>query len=165
MRSVRSEIGVSESTARLAKLARRLKVASRFPASPLPSLWFLTDEERTPDPLSVALGLPPGTGVVLRHYQAANRGALAHALAAIAHERNLLLLIGADAALAREAGAHGVHFPRWSLRRRASPRAQGVITASAHSIAELNGAQVIGATAVFVGPVFATQSHEGISAL
>ncbi|MFZ1992300.1 MAG: thiamine phosphate synthase, partial [Alphaproteobacteria bacterium] len=133
--------------------------------SPLPSLWFLTDEARTPDPLGVARHLPSGTGVVLRHYRAPNRNALALGLAAIACERNLTLLIGADPALAAEIKAHGVHFPRWSLRRRAGPLPFGIVTASAHSTIEANWAQAIGVTAIFAGPVFATQSHESAQGL
>lgn len=165
MRSIGSEIGVAESAGKLAKLARRLKATSRFTRLPLPCLWFLTDEERTPDPVEAAKRLPPGCGVVLRHYRAPNRRELARELAVITRERNLLLLIGADCALAREVRAHGVHVPGWVRKCRRKLAWRGIITASAHSIAELRAAQAAGATAVFAGTVFATESHKGAHAL
>ena len=52
-------------------------------------------------------------------------------------------------------GADGVH----------NQRGHGVRTASAHSLAEARGAVRRGANAVFVSPVFATQSHPGGAAL
>ncbi len=165
MRSVRSEAGVSVEAAKLAKLARRLKAASRFAASPLPSLWFLTDDDREPDPLAAARLLPPGTGIILRHYRAQNREGLAFTLAEIAHARNLVLLIGADGTLATRTGAHGVHIPRWAAARRAGPKARGIITASAHGPDELRRAQAIGADGVFLGPVFPTESHKSAQGL
>lgn len=146
-------------------MALRLKAASRFTAALLPALWFLTDEVRTPDPAAAACRLPPGSGIILRHYGAPGRRALAHALAAIARERGLVLLIGADAALAAKAGAHGVHLPRWAASRRAGPGAKGIVTASAHGLTEIRRAQAIGVDAVFLGPVFATESHEGAQGL
>jgi thiamine-phosphate pyrophosphorylase len=131
----------------------------------LPALWFLTEEDRSEDPLVAARRLPPGTGVVLRHYHAPDRVGLALALAAIARERGLILLIAADPALAATIGAHGVHFPRWAVRHRAGPLARGIITASAHGAGELKTAQAIGANAVFAGPVFETRSHKGAQGL
>jgi len=161
MRSIRSEIGVAEEAAKLAKLARHLKAASRFAQSPLPSLWFLTDEARTPDPLLVAHHLPPGSGMVLRHYRAPDRAMLARELADIARTRGFILLIGADGALAREVGAHGVHLPRWAPGRAGTLKAHKIVTASAHSKADALRAQAIGAMAIFLGPIFPTLSHEG----
>lgn len=160
MKSAKSEIGVSVKAGKLAKLACRLKASSRFAQSPLPALWFLTDEERIGDPLAAARVLPPGSGIVLRHYRAPGRQELALALAKIARERSLVLLIGADVALAARAMAHGVHIPRWAAARRAGPKPRGIITTSAHGLSELKHAEALGANAVFLGPIFATLSHK-----
>ena len=157
--------GVSERAGTLAKLARRLKALSAWPRSNLPALWFLTDEARPGDPLIAARALPPGSGIVLRHYRHASRAGLAQKLAGIAHERGLTLLIGADARLARDVEAHGVHLPRWSLARRSTPKAHGLITLSAHSARELLKAHGVRPDAVFLAPVFATQSHKSAQAL
>lgn len=163
MRSAAGKIGAVEAVARLAKLARRLKTASRFGGLPLPALWMLTDEARG-DPVAAARRLPPGSGIVLRHYRDPGRGALARQLATVARERSLTLLVGADARLAETVKAHGVHLPRWAVRR-AGPRVRGLITASAHSIFELEAARRWGAAAVFAGPVFVTASHESAQPL
>ena len=165
MRSIRSEAGVSVEAAKLAKLAQRLKAASRFHASALPSLWFLTDEERTPDPRAVAARLPTGSGIVLRHYRAMDRNELAEDLAAFARARGLTLLVGADAQLAAKVKAHGVHIPRWAAMRRSGPRPHGFITTSAHGLGEIKRAEDLGADGVFLGPLFATQSHRGAQSL
>ena len=157
--------GVSERAGTLAKLARRLKALSPWPQSSLPALWFLTDEGRPLDPVAAARALPPGSGIVLRHYRHAARGNLAKELAGIARERGLTLLIGADARLARDIGAHGVHLPQWAIKRRAAPKAHGLLTLSAHSARELQEAHRMRPDAVFLAPVFVTQSHEGAQAL
>src|SRR5262245_48620652 len=116
MRSMTQMARVSESAATLASLARRLKAASSWRESNIPALWFLTDQERTGDPAAAAARLPAGSGIILRHYQDPNREALAHRLSALARDRDLTLLIGADAGLAQRVKAHGVHMPRWARR-------------------------------------------------
>jgi thiamine-phosphate pyrophosphorylase len=162
MVKIGSQDGVSERARRLASLGRRLKAASRWRRSPLPALWFLTDELRG-DPLAVARTLPPGTGVVLRHYGAPDRAAIAAALSGIARERGLTLLVGADAALARAVKAHGVHLPvqACALRAQRAPVGEnGLITASVHTQMELHQAAAWAPDAVFLAPVFATLSHK-----
>ena len=77
----------------------------------LPAVLFFTDPVRTPDPEAVAARLPRGTGIVYRHFGASDAEARARRLTTIARDRGLVLLIGADAALARRVGADGVHLP------------------------------------------------------
>ena len=92
------------------------------PARTLPSLWFMTDAARVAEPWRVLTRLPRGSGVVLRDYQLPDRFLLAERLAKIARSRNLVLLVGADLALARHIRADGVHWPKWALKHRRVPR-------------------------------------------
>ena len=142
----------------LAEAAASLKRAA---GSSLPALVLMTDEARLPDPLPAAGALPAGSAVILRHYGAPGRAALARRLAAIARRRGLLLLVGEDPALARRVGAAGVHLPERALRRARAVRWHGewLVTAAAHSHASLHAAAACGADAVLLSPVLATASH------
>ncbi|MFO1186865.1 MAG: thiamine phosphate synthase [Alphaproteobacteria bacterium] len=142
-------------TATLARIAEALQAESRWAGARLPALWFLTDEARTPDPAAVAAVLPPGTGIILRHYAHPGREGLARELAARAEARGLRLVVAADVGLARLVGAAGVHLPRWAAPIR--PPTDLWLTAAAHSAADF--ARRRGADAYFVGPVFETASH------
>ena len=117
----------------LAEAAASLK---RTAGSSLPALLLMTDEARLADPLPAANALPAGSGIILRHYGAPERAALARCLAAIARRRGLVLLVGEDPALARRVGAHGVHLPERAIRRAGAVRWQRdwLITAAAHSL-------------------------------
>ena len=126
----------------LAEAAASLKRAA---GSSLPALLLMTDEARLADPLPAANALPAGSGIILRHYGAPEREALARRLAAaIARRRGLVLLVGEDPALARRVGAHGVHLPERAIGRAGAVRWQRdwLITAAAHSHAALRAAAV-----------------------
>ncbi len=142
----------------LASLARRLNREAGVAAPP--SLFFLTDPERTPDPVAVAHRLPAGAAVVYRHFGAANRARMARRLAEACRARRLVLLIAADPSLAGRVGAAGVHWPEQRLpaRRDAS---QGLATVAAHSRAGLARAVAFGADACILAPVFPTRSSSG----
>ena len=148
----------------LAEAAARLKQAA---GSALPALVLMTDEARLADPLPAACALPVGSAVILRHYGAPERAALARSLAAIARRRGLVLLVGEDPALARRVGAHGVHLPERAMGRAGAVRWQRewLITAAAHSAPALRAAAAAGADAALLSPVFATESHPGVRAL
>ena len=146
--------------ATLTELARRLNARRRGTA--LPPVLLLTDENRLPDPLPAARTLPRGAGVVLRHYGAANRTALAAQLARIP---GLVLLVAGDMALARRAGARGLHLPEASGRPpRLRPRGF-LVTMAAHSLPALRRAKALGADAAVLSPVFPTASHPGAPTL
>ncbi len=146
-----------------AKLAR---AAARLNSGGLPALILLTDDERLADPLAAARALPKGAMVIVRARQSAHRAHLAEALGAIAHARDLILLIADDPMLAMRVKAHGVHFPESHGRRASYWRARRpgwLITASAHS--RMACARTRYADAILLGPVFATQSHPGAQTL
>lgn len=124
----------------------------------VPPLWLFTDSRRLPDPRRAVARLPRGlAGVVLRHDGDPNRAALGRDLARICHARRLVLVVAGDARLAATLHA-GVHLRggRWPGSQR---RRQGLITSSAHGLADLRRAYRAGASLAFLSPVFATASH------
>jgi thiamine-phosphate pyrophosphorylase len=142
----------------LAGLAQRLNREAGSP--PIPSLFFFTDPERTPDPESVAKRLPRGTAVVYRHYGAADRGRVARQLARSCRSRGLVLLIARDPELALEVGADGVHWPH----RRAPSQRQHTLpleTVSAHAAEDIERGAALHADACILSPVFTTRSSAG----
>jgi len=139
----------------LAATAARLNREAGAPA--IPSLYFFTDPERAPDPIDAAKRLPRGTAIVYRHFGADDRARVARRLALMCKSRGLVLLIGADAELARECGADGVHWPE-----RLMPATRDddfrLITAAAHGAKTLAEAAAARLDACVLSPVFPTQS-------
>jgi len=135
----------------------------RGKSSELPRLWLFTDDQRLPDPRASVGRLPRGrAGVVLRHDQHLARSALGWELARICAARRLVLVVAGDVRLAAHLRA-GVHLRggRWPGPLRHS----GVVTSSAHSVADVRRARAAGAGLVFVSPAFATESHAGAPGL
>jgi thiamine-phosphate pyrophosphorylase len=129
----------------------------------LPVLWLFTDADRLPDPLPAAARLPKGiAGVVLRHDSDPGRVALGRALVRICRARRLALVVAGDARLAAALRA-GIHLRggRWP----GPPRPPGIVTSSAHSLAELRRARRAGADLAFLSPAFPTASHAGAPGL
>jgi len=124
----------------------------------------MTDATRLKAPVEAAAVLPRGSVVILRDYDNAHRVDLARALHAVCRRRGLLLLIGADSALAGAVRADGVHYPEPLVPRNgliARPKSHWLVTAAAHSAAGLERARRAGADAAILSPVFATMSHPG----
>ncbi len=131
------------------------------PRKGLPHLLFLTDPVRTPDPEAIAERLPRGTAIVFRTFGAADAEARGRRLAEIARRRGLILLIGADAALAAKLGADGVHLPERLAayaRRLKAAHPGWIVTAAAHSVRAARWGLTAGADAAVVSPVFASRS-------
>ncbi|MDE2582328.1 MAG: thiamine phosphate synthase [Rhodospirillales bacterium] len=134
------------------------------PARHLPPLWLFTDAQRLADPRGAAARLPRGkAGVVLRHDADPGRAALGRDLARICRARRLVLVVTGDVRLAAALGA-GVHLRggRWPGVQR---RRRGMVTSSAHSLADLRRAWRAGAALAFLSPAFPTMSHPGAPAL
>ena len=140
---------------KLAAAAAALKQASG--ASPPFSLAFMTDRTRVPRPDLVVRALPAGAAVIIRDYDAPDRAKLARRLIAVARPRGVLVLIGADAALAHATNADGVHLPRWAP----SPEDRDglVLSCSAHNADELARTAALDADIAFLSPAFPTASH------
>ena len=114
-----------------------------------------------PDPVACARRAPRGSAIIYRAFGAADAVEVGRKLAVVASDRSLLLLVGADAALARAIGAGGVHLPERLARHahrigRANPG--WIITAAAHSGRAIRTAAHAGVHAVLVSPVFASAS-------
>ena len=116
---------------------------------PLPRLWLMTDERQREALWTALERLPRGAGIVFRHYALAPRArrALFEQVRRVARRRGLVLVVAGDQRLA----ADGFH----------NRRGPGLLTASAHDLAELRRAERAGADLVFLSPVFATRSHPG----
>jgi thiamine-phosphate pyrophosphorylase len=145
---------------RLADLAASLR--PRLPsAKPLPRLIFVTDPARTPDAEAVAGRLPAGAGIIYRAFGAPDARAQATRLAEIARARGLVLLIGADAALAAAVGAGGVHLPERDLAHANGLKADHpgwIVTGAAHSLEAARLAADFGCDAVLASTVFPSAS-------
>lgn len=147
-----------QSRARRKALAAARAAARHLPAG-LPPAFFLTDPDRTPDPVAMAAGLPAGWGVIYRHFGAEGREDIARALLSLCLRRGHMLLIGADPRLAAAIGADGVHWPgrmagearRWTGRFKLQ-------TASAHSRSELGQIGTLPVNAVLFSTVFPSRS-------
>lgn len=138
-------------------------------AKDLPPLILVTDKARLPDPIAAIRRLPRGSAVILRHYSALDRPALARRLAALCRRRGVRLLVAGDWRLAAAVGAGGVHLSEAAARRgpmawggKSSPHRPGfLVTAAAHSPMALWRAARAGADAALLSPVFPTTSHPG----
>lgn len=127
----------------------------------LPRLWFVTDPDRTPDPDAVAKRLPRGSGIIYRAFGAKKAVKMGRKLARIARRRGLVLLVGADEALAAAIGAAGVHLPERllaGLPRLRARRPQWIVTAAAHSPSALRRGANLGADAILLSTIFASRS-------
>lgn len=140
----------------LAETRRFQRRCSALPCTP--GAFYFTDPCRTPDPARIVASLPPGWGVVYRHFGEPHRVEIAKRLAAIARRRRLVLLIGSDPQLAAMAGADGVHWAASRLPRRSAPHVGWLATAAAHSRREIGRACRWGAGAIFLSPAFASLS-------
>ena len=112
----------------------------------------MTDERLGPL-LPVLRRLPPGAGVVFRHYRKppAQRRALLRQVTRIAVARRLVLV--ATGRAARD-GLHG-----------GGGKGSKGQTSAAHDRREAIAGRRAGARVLFVSPVFATRSHPGAAAL
>ena len=124
----------------------------------LPRIWLMTDERQGERVLAAVERLPRGSGIVFRHYRLAEaeRRALFDQVKEKARHRGHLLLLAGAAAQARSWGADGSH---------GRGRGFGLRTAPAHDLREIRAAERAGAAAVFLSPVYPTQSHPGARAL
>ena len=120
---------------------------------PLPRLWLMTDE-RLGDGLFHAIGrLPPGAGIVFRHYglgEVARRDLFERVRAAAPGP----VFLAGPASLARAWGADGSHGHGRAAR-------DGFRSAPVHDLAEIRAAERDRADLLFLSPAFVTNSHPG----
>ncbi|MEO8811325.1 MAG: thiamine phosphate synthase [Caulobacteraceae bacterium] len=127
----------------------------------MPPLLFFTDPTRVVDAAAAVEALPPGAGVVFRHFGAPDAGARGRRLRAIARRRGIAFFVGADIALAVRLRADGVHLPERAAGRAGAIgalRRRFTVTAAAHSLPAILRARRAGVDAVVISPVFASAS-------
>ena len=129
--------------------------------------WFvaLTDP-RVPNFLTSVPHLPTGSAVILRHYDAPDREALAQHLRRLTQQHGVLLFIAGDEHLAQRCRANGLHLPTWKLEtvtpatcRHWQQTYGWRLTAAVHTGTTLETACQLGVDAVLVSPIFPTKSH------
>ncbi len=155
--------GLIAEAAKLGRLAQKRKPPKGLGARSLalPHLWLMTDPDRLPDPVRTARTLPRGSGIIYRSFGRPQALVEALALARLARQRGLTLLIGADDGLARRVGADGVHLPERMMGQAKRLRARHpnwIITTAAHSPRAIAKAARLGLDAALISPVFVSQS-------
>ena len=102
--------------------------------------------------------LPPGAGVIVRHYSLdlPARRALFAAIARVGRRRRLVIVRAGQDRLGR--GEQGVHG-------RQSTRTEGLRTWPAHHAREIVAARRAGADAIMISPILATRSHPGAAGI
>jgi len=129
----------------------------------VPALWLVTDL-RTDAGLEPALRrLPPGAGLIFRHYHLPDeaRARRFAQLARLCRQRGQVAVWAGPPAEARRHRAAGCYGAAERLAR--GPRLLRLVTA--HSLRELAMAGRARADAVLLSPVFATRSHPGTAGL
>ena len=157
---------------KLANAAAKLKAQSFSRPRRWPTLWVMTDVTRLPDPTEVIQRLPRGSGVILRHPDAAARRGLAEKIRPLCKRRGVICLIAEDWRLAAAVRADGLHLPERQARIGVSAgallwrrRFRKRLTVAAHGRAALTQANRLHPDAIVLSPVFATASHPGVRVL
>lgn len=147
------------------RLVSAVRLATRQMQDGWPGAFFLTDPARVPDPVSIIPTVPPGTGVIYRHFGAADRKTVGRALRKACWSKGVPFLIANDPELAIEIGADGVHWPE--ARAHHARRWQGRFlfqTQSAHSPRGLRKAVCDAVLFSTVFPSNSTSAGEAIGA-
>lgn len=136
-------------------------MSSRHPK--LPNLWLVTDA-RNDHALERALAkLPPGSGVIFRHYHLAEaeRRVRFAALRRAAHRKGHVIALSGSVRQARAWRADAAYGEAGTLGRGpALPR-----LCSAHTLREIAAGRRARADALLLSPVFPTRSHPGAKGL
>lgn len=128
------------------------------PRYPLPRLWLLTDERQGSALWAALRTLPPGSGVIFRHYSLGDeeRQALFARIRSIARRRRLILLLSGTERQTRRWQADGYY---------AAPGHHSVgrlaWAAPVHNLREIRQAERSGADVLLLSPLFPTRSHPG----
>lgn len=128
-----------------------------------PGAWFLTDPQRVPDPVAAIAGLPPGTGVIYRHFGAVDRLVIARNLRQATLKRGLPLLLANDAELAKQVRADGVHWPEAQAHK--ARHWQGAFFYQTQSVHSTRGLREAVCDAVLFSTVFPSNSPSAGEAL
>lgn len=141
-------------------------------ALPRPPVLLITDRRLAARPLAdvVAAALDGGCRWILVREKDLGADALATLVAdivALARPHGAAVSVSGDAAVAEEAGAHGVHLPQAATGRAAIADARerlgvdALVGVSCHTVEEARDAAADGADYVTYSPIFLTASKPG----
>lgn len=136
--------------------------------SALPKIWLFSDERLGIGMAELAVLLPPGSGIVLRHdsLAAGARWRLLRRLRRTARTRGLVILLAGKPDTAKRWGADGVHLRQSAPRCAAQARRLGLlVTTPVHDRREARRARRAGVDGVFISPLHPTRSHSDAPAL
>jgi len=128
--------------------------------STLPLIWLISDERNDAGLEAALRRLPRESGFIYRHYHLPDpeRWERFRELRHVAKAYGHTVILSDSAITATEWGADGIYGSPRSLW----PRRDGLLhLATAHDMQELGLANRLGADAVLISPVFATNSHPG----
>lgn len=150
---------------------RTAELAGWHPALPGSRLYVLTDSRMIGDRDLFAIveaAVAAGADIIqYREKQKSRELMLAETkrLAHIIHNRNKLFIINDYPDLVAESGADGVHLGQHDMPVAAARKiipAGSLIGISTHTVAQAKKAQVDGADYIGIGPVFATNTKDGV---
>lgn len=151
----------------LVRAAAAIAQKAPCPASDIAPLLVLTDPGRLPDPMLLASHLPPGCGIIYRHFGHKDAAQIATTAQAICTARGLSFFVSYDLKLNLRPDT-GVHFPERFRSfitdyRKAHPKR--LITAAAHDSESAIAACNRGADAVLLSCVFDSPCANASTAL
>jgi len=100
-----------------------------------------------------------------RHMPTPELAQFAHQVVTLAHRYGARVLVNAEAAVARDACADGIHLQAAQLLQYRTRPDVGLVAASCHNREELERAAALGVDFVVLSPVLPTQSHPGAPTL
>ena len=151
----------------LAIQAERLK-KKNAPHLALPALVFMTDHSRINDPCPIIPTLPKHTLIIIRDDAHPDRLTYATAIAEACRQHDHPFLVSNDTRLAIDLMADGIHLAESQAGESISIRThypQWWITSSAHSLDAVHKANALPVDALFISPVFTTESHPDVTPL
>ena len=130
----------------------------RFPNTPLPRIWLMTDPRFGDDLLPAIRRLPFRSGVIFRHYEMAAdaRRMLFQQVRRICRQHGHIILLAGDERTARSWHADGCH-----IRGHQRQSEKSIRSAAVHNRTELAQSRRIDVDIVLISPMFATASHPG----
>ncbi|MEE2705349.1 MAG: thiamine phosphate synthase [Pseudomonadota bacterium] len=136
----------------------------------IPRIIVFTDDKCILSPIELAKVIPINWGILIRNYQAPNRKELICSAAKICKQRGIFFIIANDLKLALSLKASGLHLSEYHFSRNIlstifihSSKLQ--ITTSAHTFHKITQSNLYKFDAIFLSPIFKTQSHPTQSGL
>lgn len=124
----------------------------------LPRTWLMSDPRFGDRLYQSVQKLPRGSGVIMRHYDDPNRQEIYKNLARICRRRGLKLILAGDAERCLKYNAEGYYYGRPQKIRK---RYNSITLFGVHDEHEIRKAQILGADAYMVSPIYSTNSHKG----